>query len=127
MLTPSSEAHGGGLLAVDADDLVIGATRSARAALGIAVDRMMEPTPTGDLLGDATRDKFGDVQRGVLQRALVRSHGNVSAAAKTLGVESRHPSSQAEAVRNDATGLIATTDDCRRFATDRCGELKPPT
>jgi transcriptional regulator of acetoin/glycerol metabolism len=86
VLTPSSEGHGGGLLAVDADDLVIGATRSARAALGIAVDRMMEPTPSGDLLGDATRDKFGDVQRGVLQRALVRSHGNVSAAAKTLGV-----------------------------------------
>jgi transcriptional regulator of acetoin/glycerol metabolism len=86
MLTPSTEGHGGGLLAVDADDLVIGATRSARTALGIAVDRVMQPSPAGDLLGDATRDKFGDVQRGVLQRALVRSQGNVSAAAKTLGV-----------------------------------------
>jgi transcriptional regulator of acetoin/glycerol metabolism len=87
VLTPASEGHGGGLLAVDTDDLVIGATRSARAALGIALDRAMRPTPASDLLGgDVRQEHFGDVQRSVLQRALLRSRGNVSAAAKALGV-----------------------------------------
>jgi transcriptional regulator of acetoin/glycerol metabolism len=86
VLTPSSEGNGGGLLAVDADDLVIGATRSARAALGIGLDRAMQPTPAGDLLGGTAVEDFGDVQRSVLQRALLRAQGNVSAAAKALGV-----------------------------------------
>ena len=86
VLTASTEGHGSGLLAVDADDLVIGATRSARAVLGIPLDRAMQPTPAGDLLGDAAQEHLGDVQRSVLQRALSRSHGNVSAAARALGV-----------------------------------------
>ena len=86
MLTASTDGHGSGLLAVDADDLVIGATRSARAALGIAFDRAMQPTPASDLLGGSAQEQFGDVQRSVLQRALSRSQGNVSAAAKALGV-----------------------------------------
>lgn len=86
VLTASTEGHGGGLLAVDADDLVIGATRSARVVLGIPLDRAMQPTPAGDLLGDAAQEHLGDVQRSVLQRALSRSQGNVSAAARALGV-----------------------------------------
>jgi transcriptional regulator of acetoin/glycerol metabolism len=36
--------------------------------------------------GDVRQEHFGDVQRSVLQRALLRSRGNVSAAAKALGV-----------------------------------------
>jgi transcriptional regulator of acetoin/glycerol metabolism len=86
VLTAPVEGQGGGLLAVDADDLVIGATRSARAALGIALDRPMRPIPASDLLGGTAQEHFGDVQRSVLQRALLRSEGNVSAAAKALGV-----------------------------------------
>ena len=86
VLTPATEGHGGGWLAVDADDLVIGATRSARAALGIALDRAMRPMPASDLLGGDAQEHFGDVQRSVLQRALLRAEGNVSAAAKALGV-----------------------------------------
>ena len=83
VLTAPVDGQGGGLLAVDADDLVIGATRSARAALGIALDR---PMPASDLLGGTAQEHFGDVQRSMLQRALLRSQGNVSAAAKALGV-----------------------------------------
>ena len=86
VLTPPTEGNGGGLLAVDADDLVVGATRSARAALGIALDRTMRPIPANDLLGGDAQEHFGDVQRSVLQRALLRAEGNVSAAAKALGV-----------------------------------------
>lgn len=87
VLTPSSEGQGGGLVAVDADDLVIGATRSARVALGVAPGRPFQPVPAADLLGgDTARDHLAGGQRAVLQRALLRAGGNVSAAAKALGV-----------------------------------------
>ena len=88
MLTPSTEAQSGGLLAIDGDDLVIGATRSARLALGLAPDRALQPVPAADLLCglEGRREDLGDAQRAALQRALTRAQGNVSAAAKALGV-----------------------------------------
>ncbi len=88
VLMPATEGHGGGLLAIDGDDLVIGATRSARLMLGIAPDRELQPVPATDLLGGpgSAQEQFGDVERGVLQRSLLRAHGNVTAAAKALGV-----------------------------------------
>jgi transcriptional regulator of acetoin/glycerol metabolism len=87
-LTPPTEAHGGGLLAIDGDDLVIGATRSARLALGLAPDRALRPVPAADLLDgrEGRCEHLGDAQRAALQRALARAQGNVSAAAKALGV-----------------------------------------
>src|SRR5262249_50352125 len=51
VLLPTTDGQGGGLLAVDADDLVIGATRSARLALGLASERAFRPVPAADLLG----------------------------------------------------------------------------
>lgn len=88
VLAPPIEAHGGGLLAIDGDDLVIGATRSARLALGLAPDHALRPVPAADLLCgiEGHREGLGDAQRAVLQRALTRAQGNVSAAAKALGV-----------------------------------------
>ena len=48
VLTQGADGQAGGLVAVDADDLVIGATRSARVALGIAPGRPCSrcPRPT---------------------------------------------------------------------------------
>jgi transcriptional regulator of acetoin/glycerol metabolism len=88
VLTPPTEAHGGGLLAIDGDDLVIGATRQARLSLGLATDRPLRPVPASDLLSGegGSQEHLGDAERATLQRALMRSHGNVSAAAKALGV-----------------------------------------
>jgi transcriptional regulator of acetoin/glycerol metabolism len=88
LLAPPTESHCGGLVAVDTDDLVIGATRLARLTLGIAPDGLSQPIPAADLLGGpgAAREHLGNVERSALQRALLRSHGNVSAAAKALGV-----------------------------------------
>jgi len=87
VLTQGPDGQSIGLVAVDADDLVIGATRTARAALGIAPGRALQPVPAADLLGgDTARDHLADGQRAVLQRALLRAGGNVSAAAKALGV-----------------------------------------
>ncbi|MBH5371337.1 helix-turn-helix domain-containing protein [Bradyrhizobium glycinis] len=87
VLTQAADGSCGGLVAVDADDLVIGATRSARLALGIATGGALRPVPAADLLGgDTARDHLAGGQRAVLQRALLRAGGNVSAAAKALGV-----------------------------------------
>lgn len=87
VLTQAADGSCSGLVAVDADDLVIGATRSARVALGIAPGRALQPVPAADLLGgDTARDHLAGGQRAVLQRALLRAGGNVSAAAKALGV-----------------------------------------
>jgi transcriptional regulator of acetoin/glycerol metabolism len=87
VLTQAPDGQSVGLVAVDADDLVVGATRSARAALGIAPGRPLQPVPASDLLGgDTAHDHLAGGQRAVLQRALLRAGGNVSAASKALGV-----------------------------------------
>jgi transcriptional regulator of acetoin/glycerol metabolism len=85
---PPLDGHGAGLLAIDADDLIVGATRPARLALGLASDRAFRPVPAADLLGGpgGALEQLGDVERSILQRALLRADGNVSAAAKALGV-----------------------------------------
>ncbi|MCU0899235.1 MAG: GAF domain-containing protein [Cypionkella sp.] len=83
---PSLERAAGALLAVDADDLVIGATRAARQHLGLAGDLSAAPCLLDDVLGLDRHDSFAQAERGVLTRALVRSSGNVSAAARALGL-----------------------------------------
>lgn len=88
VLTPPIDTRGSGLLAIDRDDLVVGATRDARLALGMPPDRQLRPVPAADLLcrEDGIHERLGDAQRATLQRALTRARGNVSAAAKALGV-----------------------------------------
>ena len=73
-------------MAVDQDDLVIGATRAARAALGINSETLARPIPASDLIGsfNARQDDFQTAERAVLQRALARAGGSVSRAAKDL-------------------------------------------
>ncbi len=79
----------GALLAVDREDLVIGANRAARLAFDLTDERLANPFPANDLLA---RDEFRLVddlstgERGVVQRALSRARGNVSAAARLLGI-----------------------------------------
>ncbi len=75
------------LLAVDKDDLAIGATRAARRALGLEREGAIRPRPAADLLGrgdDLTG--FDKAERAVVARALARTDGNVSAAARALGI-----------------------------------------
>lgn len=86
VLVPGLDRGTGALLAVDADDLVIGATRAARLHLGLTGDLSACPKPVGDLLGIDTHDCFDAAERAVLTRALARSSGNVSAAARALGL-----------------------------------------
>jgi transcriptional regulator of acetoin/glycerol metabolism len=84
VLVPGAEA--GALLAVDADDLVCGATRAARAHLALEGDLAAAPRPLADLLGLAAHEAPEEAERAVMRRALARAGGNVSAAARALGL-----------------------------------------
>lgn len=75
------------LLAVDADDIVVGATRGARKVYGMAATGPITPVPATDLFGrdDGLRG-FEKAERAAVIRALTRAGGNVSEAARSLGV-----------------------------------------
>jgi transcriptional regulator of acetoin/glycerol metabolism len=77
------------LLAVDPDDLVIGATRQARLALKLDDSRIAEGLAASDLLREersAAGTELQDAERAALRRALSRTGGNVSKAAQLLGI-----------------------------------------
>ena len=88
LLAPTGDRYGSSLLAVDRDDLVIGATRAARIGLGVNSAALARPTPAADLIGRARAesDDIDAAERAVLQRALARASGNVSRAARDLNV-----------------------------------------
>ncbi|MDI3335689.1 helix-turn-helix domain-containing protein [Defluviimonas aestuarii] len=75
------------LLALDSDDLVIGATRGARRVFGLEAQGGLRPRPASDLLGpDDGPSGFEKAERAAVMRALARADGNVSEAARALGV-----------------------------------------
>ncbi len=88
LLAPITERSAGALIAIDQDDLVVGATRSARLALGITPEALAKGLLAADVLGDEMRaiQDLGDAERSALQRAMTRVGGNVSAAAQSLGI-----------------------------------------
>ena len=75
------------LLAVDKDDLVVGATRAARQVFGLDDAALASPRPATDILNTAG-DSHGLDQAlaGEIRRALARAGGNASAAARALGI-----------------------------------------
>lgn len=78
---------GAALLAVDRDDLVIGASRGARRQFRLGSDSRLDPRPLADILGTADGAAgFNDGERAILRQALARSGGNVAAAARLLGI-----------------------------------------
>lgn len=89
--------RGGGamLLAVDRDDLVIGATRKARRNLNLEPEDFSTPQPLADILArqaqapggaSSESDDLDAAARMALRQALARARGNVSAAARNLGL-----------------------------------------
>ncbi len=77
------------LLAVDRDDLVIGATRAARLALKLDDIRIAEGLAAADALKEERSPQTADLleaERAALRRALTRSKGNISQAALALGM-----------------------------------------
>lgn len=75
------------LLAVDQDDLVLGATRGARKAFGLNHAGPITSLPASDLFGrEDGPTGFEKAERAAVNRALSRANGNVSAAARNLGI-----------------------------------------
>ena len=75
------------LLAVDRDDLVVGATRAARRAHAITDERLARGLPADTIFNPAEAEEdLRAAERGAVQRALARADGNVSAAARHLGI-----------------------------------------
>jgi transcriptional regulator of acetoin/glycerol metabolism len=79
-------ACGTSLLAVDRDDLVVGASRAARLRLGLGAAARLDPQPLETLLGEGGGPSFDDADRTVLRQALACAGGNASAAARLLGI-----------------------------------------
>lgn len=88
VVTPDLERHTTGLLAIDRDDMIIGASHAARQAYGLTSARMAKPIPVDSLLSrmDDPGEELKRAERGALRRALAATGGNVSAAARALGV-----------------------------------------
>ncbi|NBB64872.1 GAF domain-containing protein [Pseudomonas sp. ODNR1LW] len=81
------ERNTAALLAVDKDDLVIGATRAARLALSITDERIAAQLAASEVLGaGGVQTDLLEAERGAVRRALALNGGNVSAAARALGV-----------------------------------------
>ncbi|MBU2982845.1 GAF domain-containing protein [Lentibacter algarum] len=75
------------LLAVDQDDVVIGATRRARKAYGFAIQGAFTPIAASDLFGRGDGPVgLEKAERAAVVRALVRANNNVSDAARDLNV-----------------------------------------
>lgn len=89
LLVPAEGKTTPALLAIDRDDLVLGATRTARLVLGLDDGRIAAGIPASDLLQEdaaAAEDSLHDAERAALRRVLSRAQGNVSAAADSLGI-----------------------------------------
>ncbi len=86
VVADSEDAEAATLLAIDDDDLVVGATREARRVFGLA-SGALTPRPATDILGrEDGPTGFAKAERAAVVRALARSDGNVSAAARQLGI-----------------------------------------
>lgn len=88
LLVPSSDSAPNALVAIGRDDIVVGATRAARRALKAQGDLIGKPFMLGDMeaVPEQGSDAFDVAERLVIERALAKAGGNVSSAARQLGV-----------------------------------------
>lgn len=80
--------RGAALIAVDQDDLVIGATRGARNIYGLSNADMANPRPLTSLHGqtvDQARE-YARAEHRIIQQTMASHGGNVSAAARAMGI-----------------------------------------
>jgi transcriptional regulator of acetoin/glycerol metabolism len=87
MTLAAAEAPQAGYLAVDCDDVVVGATQAARRHCELSLTGRITPRPLRDMLGPAPAGLgFETAEHAVLKQALLRAGGNASAAARALGI-----------------------------------------
>ncbi len=87
IVAESDDAEAATLLAIDDHDLIVGATREARRVFRLASVGALTPLPATDVLGrEEGPTGFEKAERAAVIRALARADGNVSQAARQLGV-----------------------------------------
>ena len=87
ILAAGADPTGAALLAVDQDDVVVGATREARRRHDLEPTGQLRPRPVVDLLGrEGDFRGLDGAERAAVIRALTRAGGNVSEAARALGL-----------------------------------------
>ncbi|AYG62590.1 helix-turn-helix domain-containing protein [Rhizobium jaguaris] len=89
VMVPTDSGSTAAFLAVDRNDIVLGATRAARHALKLDDRRIAAGIPASDALREnqqAADRELLEVERAALLRALLRAGGNVTLAAATLGM-----------------------------------------
>jgi transcriptional regulator of acetoin/glycerol metabolism len=87
-LLDTGDADKNALLAINGDDIAIGATRDARQLIGWEKAGKFTPAAARDIFGGdgGTLKAFDRAQRAAMVRALTRSNGNVSKAARALNI-----------------------------------------
>ncbi|WP_296040378.1 helix-turn-helix domain-containing protein [uncultured Agrobacterium sp.] len=89
LMVPSAHSAMLSLLAVDQDDIILGATRAARLALRLDDARIAQGIAASDALKEERHDKGSDLmeaERAALRRVLARTNGNVTQASELLGI-----------------------------------------
>ena len=89
VLLNTTNHSGSALLAVDRDDMLLGATRAARLALRIDDTMISQGIPAADVLQEGHEREGRDLleaERAALRRALSRNNGNISLTAQMLGM-----------------------------------------
>ncbi|WFU13400.1 helix-turn-helix domain-containing protein (plasmid) [Rhizobium sp. CB3090] len=89
VMVPTDSGSTSALLAVDRNDMVLGATRAARVALKLDDNRISAGVPAADALREShpgDEEALQEAERAALLRALSRTNGNVTQAALALGM-----------------------------------------
>ncbi len=75
------------LVAVNSDDVIVGATRAARKLFGWQLTGEVTPVAATDLfVGEGTHQGLDRGEKAALVKAITRAGGNMSEAAKALGI-----------------------------------------
>ena len=76
------------LIAVDQDDLIIGATRAARSIYKLDQESLNHRVPLSKLLGREIDQahRYATAEQRIIKQAMASTNGNVSAAASALGI-----------------------------------------
>ena len=89
LMVPSGHAPSLSLLAIDHDDIIVGATRAARLALRLDDAKIAQGVAASDALKEERRDtgtELHEAERAALRRVLSRANGNITQAAALLGI-----------------------------------------
>lgn len=80
------DAAGTAMLAVDRDDIVVGASRAARQRFRLNDESLNRPRTATEILGEAAGPSLDDGERAALRQAMANAGGNATRAAAMLGI-----------------------------------------